>query len=107
MLLSRSHAASAMNAIGIITIAITSLPLKMVLPTWNLTSNGGSSRLVWKSWPNAWAMNSPAAMRTCERPIVATVRISRGALKNRRMIRVSTSTPSTMAATSPVVNARK
>ncbi len=37
MLLSRSHAASAMNAIGIITIAITSLPLKMVLPTWNLT----------------------------------------------------------------------
>ena len=107
MLLSRSQAASAMNAMGIAIIAITSLPLKIVLPTWNLTENGGSRRLVWKSWPNAWARNRPAPIRTWERPIVATVRIRRGARKNRRMISVSTTIPSKTAATRPVVNATK
>ena len=49
--------------------------------------------------------SKPAPARTCASPMVATVRIRRGARKKRRTRRSSTSAPSANAAIAPVTNA--
>ena len=85
-----------------------SLPEKTVPLISKLAEKGASSR-VWAkaSSPNAWGRNSAAPVSTWARPIVATVRMRRGDRKKRRMMSISTSTPSTSAATTPMARARK
>ena len=55
------------------------------------------------SWPNARGSESSAPMRTLATPIVATVRMRRGALAKRLMKTNSTTPPVTSAAAIPAV----
>ena len=79
------------------------MPSKMVGPMANSKSNGerdSDRRPVDRSnEPRQDRVATPA--RICDRPMVTTVRIRRGALKNRRMNTNSTSAPRAMAATRP------
>ena len=57
--------------------------------------------------PQIMGMKSAPAASSWDRPIVATVRISRGELKNLRMMTSSTRPPRATEASSPTVAARK
>jgi hypothetical protein len=89
---------------GTTIIVKMSLALNVTPPNTQLASNGCGSRVPNDVSPNARGRNRPAPASSCDRPMVATVSTSRGALKKRRTIRPSTSTPSTTAATSPTIS---
>ena len=85
--------------------------------TWSALKTIGSStnRMVNGAWiwvvvgvlPQMTGMNSEPTASSWARPMVATVRIRRGALKKRRMMASSTTLPSTTAASSPRATAKK
>ena len=99
---------SATIAMGTVTMAMMSLALKMTPVTVKVRSNGGSIRGASSiSSPQASGSTSAAPASSVASPIVATVRISRGALRKRRMMVSSTMAPSTSEATTPTGTARK
>ena len=82
-----------------------SLALKISGSTSKVKSNGGSMRCDRTFSPKALGRNRPPNASSWVRPSVATVRIRRGARKNRRMISSSHAAPSATAAASPAPNA--
>ena len=98
------NSAMAKRQMGTTIIVSTSLALKLVPPISKLASNGGASRVPNDWSPKARGRNSPAPASSWARPIVATVSTRRGDEKNRRMMRVSTSTPRTSAAARPAIS---
>ncbi len=113
----RRNTARAMTTSGATTMAMASLAVKSRGPMVKSSLNGACTlRLA-----NAFSLPAPVAEFTCfwrnssspitvkswERPMVATVRMRRGARKKRRMIRTSTSAPTASAATSPMPSPRK
>ena len=87
--------ASAAIASGAATIASTSLPWKRTTPMWNEKLNGDGKLCGATLAPKA--RGSPISPKTSSwaMPIVATVRIRRGARAKRRMITNSMNTPRT------------
>ncbi len=73
----------------------------------NLSVNGAWIWVVVGVLPQMTGMNSEPTASSWARPMVATVRIRRVALKKRRMMASSTRLPSTTAATRPRATARK
>ena len=99
------NSASAISASGTATIVTMSLALKMIPPNSQLTVNGGLSRSPRPASASPliqFGIASASTSRSWERPIVATVRIRRGALRNRRMMTSSVSAPTTIAPTMPM-----
>jgi hypothetical protein len=97
--------ARAMSARGTAIMVTMSLALKMIPPNDQLTVNGGLSRSPSPASASPLIQLGIASARTsrsCDTPIVATVRIRRGALRNRRMITSSVNIPTTIAATMPM-----
>lgn len=100
----RRNSASATSAAGTRIRVRTSFALKRVGATVKLSSNGGAMRSPKPSPRKRRGRNSAAPVRSWDRPMVATMRIRRGARKNRRITRISTRIPSTTAAARPVRN---
>ena len=73
---------------------MTWLPVKVIGATSNLKSKGATIFWLIGSLSQISGMASEATVSSCDRPMVATVRIRRGALEKRRMITNSTTTPS-------------
>ncbi len=81
---------------GTATMAMMSLALKMTPVTVKVRSNGGSIRGASNmSSLQASGSSRAAPASNVASPMVATVRISRGALRKRRMMASSTTAPST------------
>ena len=96
--------ASASRHTGTTIIVRMSLALNVTPPKTQLASNGWGRRVPNDWSPKARGRNSPAPASSCDRPMVATVSTSRGAVKNRRTMRPSTSTPSSTAASRPTMS---
>ena len=86
---------------GATTIAIRSFAFRMNVPTVSFQSNGGAIRSLARLRPHQRGTSRPSTTINCVMPSVATVSTSRGECRNRRMIPISTTTPSTTASTSP------
>jgi hypothetical protein len=105
MVLLRRNSARPTKHAATPNIATTSLPVKMIGSTVNSTCHGIENASPPSS--NSSTRRNAAPLRSWAIPIVATVRTRRGERKNRRTSRVSTTTPSTIAARRPAANARK
>ena len=88
------NSASTSRHTGTTIIVKMSLALNVTPPKTQLASKGWGSRVPNELSPKARGGTAPAPASSWDRPMVATVSTSRGAVKNRRMIRASTSTPS-------------
>ena len=98
------NSARASRHTGTTIMVKMSLALNVTPPKTKLASNG-CGRRVPNDWsPKARGRNSPAPVSNCANPMVATVSSRRGAVKNRRMIRPSTRTPSSTAASRPTTS---
>ncbi len=92
---------------GTASMATTSLPEKTVWPTEKLTSKGDGKLCGGVVMSKARGSRKPSPPSRLDTPMVTTVRISRGAVKNRRMSRNSMVAPRATAARSPTGTARK
>ena len=101
----RRKNASAISTIGAMMMISTSSPAKFVWPTANDAVIGGLKNVA-VPVPNATLRPRAAATRSCWMPVVATVRISRGEFRKRRMNTNSIVRPTKTAASSPVITAR-
>ena len=100
--------ASATNAIGATTIAMIELASKTIPLIVISALNGGSIRAATRrGLPHARGSRMAATASSWARPSVATVRISRGAVKKRRITASSTIAPRRSDATRPTGTARK
>ena len=105
----RKNAMSPSRIAGTVISVSTSLPKNRVpsrpLPTvkFTLMNSGNCTDL---AVPSHRGSSRPSATTISVMPMVATVRIRRGARKNRRRNRNSTRIPSTTEATRPVAAAR-
>jgi len=102
----RKKPTSAASTTGTTSKTRISFPLNAVTPTWN-DSESSLGSLKSFVFPIQRGKKSETPSSSCAMPIVATVAISRGALKNRRRNRNSTRTPSRIALARPVPAARK
>ncbi len=100
----RRNSASSVHTTGTATAAMISPPRNFTNPMVNCALIGAGSGSVLVT-SNQRGSRRPAPASTCARPMVATLRISRGERKNLRITRSSTTAPSTTAATIPVANA--
>ena len=101
----RRNSASPTNASGITTSATTSFPPKVNGSTVNERSNGAGKLCGGRPTPNHPGRSNPSPASSWARPMVATVRISRGDRKNRRITSSSTAAPRTTAAAIPTTKA--
>jgi hypothetical protein len=106
-LVNRRNAATSSIASGASTQATGKSASKMNGLTWSCHVIGTAMLLVSGVLPHRRGSISAAKASNWASPMVATVRISRGARKNRRTIASSTIAPTTRAAARPRARARK
>ena len=104
----RRNGARATSTTGATISARRSLLSKSCEPSVRWRSKGAATvRSAKVSVPHRRGSRSPPTMRSWDRPIVATMSSRRGLLKNRRMMSISTSAPSTSEATRPIGTANQ
>jgi hypothetical protein len=100
MFVYRRNANSSTVTVSVATTASSSGAWKMNGEISNRKSNGAGRLCGGSTAPKKLGTAVPSPARSCARPIVATMRISRGACANRRITTNSTAEPNPIATTS-------